>query len=152
MLRHSLIALLAVLSVSQSSIAADEIPSAAERAKLPASLTCTADDHLAYPSGKDSFEITFWKSAAPAPEWDPESNIDGSFMGMNMNVTAVSFGFSNQCDNSYDFLFLNDDLQALASGKLTEVRGLLHFANYNGDDESKDGALDGTTILTCKKN
>lgn len=130
--------------ISQQAAFADPMPSAAERAKLPAGISCTTPDTVAYGSSSDetgaALKISSLNSATESPEW----NNDGSSMGMEMSPGSVAIYFSNGCDNDYNFVFVTDDLIALAKDKTVEIRGLLRFAN------AFDGGAEMTTVVTCK--
>jgi hypothetical protein len=139
----------AVLSIasalSHSAVAAESNPADEIRATLPAGLSCTTDDRVAYGQSKGPFEITRLNSPTKSVDW----NNDGGSDGAMITWMTVSFNFNNGCDNNYDFVLMTADLVALAEGKLTEIRGMLHFANYYGDEA--DGAVERTALLTCTK-
>lgn len=141
---HLLAVIVSFSIIAQQTAFADPMPSAAERANLPAGISCTTPDTVAYGASADepgaTLEISLLNSADESPMW----NNDGASMGMEFNPGSVAIYFSNGCDNDYNFVFVTNDLIALAKDKSVTIRGLLRFENAFGEGVAM------TTVVTCK--
>jgi hypothetical protein len=125
--------------LAQGVVHASEL-SAQEQARLtsnrPARLVCTADQSRVVP-GKTEITIEKLNTVTPALV-----KMDAPTDQVNLTVNTLEIIAHNGCDNYYDLVFFNADLEKFSKGELTEVRGFLNY--FNGD------TAEGTTALTCK--
>lgn len=110
--------------------------------KLPKAIACKG-------AIKGVPEFTLKKLNTKSPE---DSFPDASTMDYTVNGLLVTYGSSNECDNSYSVVFYSEDLIKLNTGNVDQVTGLVSYFNTDlsdslGDDAS--GNESETLPVTC---
>jgi hypothetical protein len=103
----------------------------APRAARPEILHCTSE-------GKGmAAKFTLSKLDTARPETDMDARVDGT---IEKRGFITEFSANNGCDNSYSYVFMTEDLEAMAAGQLSLTTGLMNYFN------SERGAEDPATI------
>ncbi len=111
--------------------------------EMPANLTCKGD--IAGIEG--SFDITGFNTL----DKREVLGLDVSTEPADVDNSVIRFWSSNECDNSYTFVFFTDDLRALQLGQLKEVNAFVNYYNADvlGSDDTQKTYASKTINVTC---